>query len=463
MYNLYKHQEIAIEIAKTKQSLCIFHDCGLGKTLTAIEIIKHFGGKALAVCPLSIIDDAWIADCKEFAPELNVVSLHSNKPAERIKKLNEEHDVYIVNYEQFKLLFDEIKQKEFNIIIVDESSKMKNPRSQITRALLALSGIKCRGRDGKKYVADKPILHRYVMSGTPAPNDESEYWAQTKFVAGLGRVFHDNFYAFRNRYFYPIPLGSSGINKYVFKREMQDEFAKRIASISHVVSKAEALDLPDQVHEIRKVYLSKNERISYDRFKRDLVLKYQDATILGSTALVEIMKLRQLASGFFYSDTKQPIEIGKSKINELLELLDEIGKYPVIIWTQFRYESALISKTLKYLGKTVVRLDGDTTHPALAIDFFKQGKSQYLIANPQTAQHGLTFTNCHYVVYFSLDYSLLKWEQSMNRVHRIGQTSKCTYYYLLADQTIDEPIYKILNKKADMSNEILVYLKGVKK
>lgn len=471
MTTLYKHQTLAVERGKTG-NLCLYHDCGTGKTLTAIKLIEHWGGPALIVCPLSIIDAAWLTDLRKFAPGLDVTSLWSRKPAERKQRLTEHHDVYIVNYEGFKGLYPEIQAKGFKVLIVDESSKMKNFKSQITRALLALAGVWTKAEGGKKYDASKSIPHRYVMSGTPAPNDKSEYWAQIKFITGSGgHVFNDNFYAFRNRYFYSVPLGLTGQNIWKFKKEVnctrQDrtmvtvnaakEFADRMKPVCDVVSKADAIDLPDQVHEIRDVILSEPERAAYNQLKEELVLRFADETVLASNALVEVMKLRQLSSGFCYGENETHV-IGKSKLKELKELLEEIGSNQVIIWCNFKYEIRMLLDVLPSSDA----LWGETHDRDEVIRNFQNGRIQYLVANPQSAAHGLTFVNCNYAVYFSMNYSYELQKQSEDRIHRIGQGKKCTYYFLIAKNTVDPMIYRTVCKKGDMSKQVLEYLKGGK-
>ena len=91
---------------------------------------------------------------------------------------------------------------------------------------------------------------------------------------------------------------------------------------------------------------------------------------------------------------------------------------------------------------------------------FKSGKYQTLIANPQSAGHGLTFTHCSDAVYYSLAYSWELLKQSQDRIHRIGQTSSCTYHYLIAKDSIDEVIYKSVNEKKKLSEAVLQYLKN---
>jgi len=434
---LFNHQKDAITRAK-QGNLAMFHDCGTGKTCTALHIIRHYKSQgevpALVVCPLSIIEAAWIEDCQKFTPELSIVNLHDKKPANRKKKLAEDYDIYVCNYETFKYLFKQIQEKQFKVLIVDESSKMKSPKSQITRSLLSLAGIKTRGRGGVKFPVENIVPHRYVLSGTPAPNDESEYWAQIKFITGPGgEVFNDNFYAFRRNYFYSIPIGRTGQNIWKFRKEAGVEFTQKIAETSHVVRKEDAIDLPDQVHEKRIIELS-------------------------SSALVEVMKLRQLTSGFCYSDTGSH-QTGKSKIKELKQLLTEIGlEKQVVIWCNFHYEIAAL---LKELPDSDALWSG-TPDRGKVITGFQAARFRYLIANPQSAAHGLTFTNCNYAIYFSLNYSYELEKQSQDRLHRIGQKKKCTYYYLIAKDTVDEVVYKVVRKKEQLSTEILNYLrKGI--
>ena len=223
-----------------------------------------------------------------------------------------------------------------------------------------------------------------------------------------------------------------------------------------VVSKEDAIDLPTQVFEKRSVTLNSEEAMAYRVFKQELVLEFGKEVILGSNALSEIMKLRQLTSGFAYTETGVAIT-GHSKLNEMKDLILEIGPTKqIIIWANFREEIRQLLEALPNSGAlwsgTPDRLD--------VIDRFKNGQLQYLIANPQSAGHGLTFTNCCDTIYYSLNYSFELLKQSQDRIHRIGQTRKCTYHYLLAKGTIDEVIYTALTKKEKLSAVVLNHLKG---
>lgn len=493
---LYQHQIEAVNRARIS-NLALFHECGCGKTLTALKIIEYHRDRSagrwngvLVVCPLSIIESAWLEDCRKFTPHLSAVSLWSRNPRERIRRLRMPHDLYLVNFETFKTLFTEIQARGFDVLVVDESSKMKSPDSQTTRALLALAGVRSGGK-GVKFPVGPVVPHRYILSGTPAPNDRTEYWSQITFIAP-GRAFSDNYYSFRGRYFVPRPLGRTGINLWDYTKDpaLQEEFNRRMALWCHVVRKVDAADLPDQVHEIRKVQLSKAERKAYTTFRDELVLRFASEEVLASTALAEIMKARQLTSGFCYG-SKGVHQTGKSKLRELLSLLEEIGvssghnydagkrdraetpgyiaahpaenenrraQKSVIIWCNFRHEIAEILQAIPNAGA----LWAGTPDREKVIREFKNAQFPILIANPQSAGHGLTFTHCCDAIYFSLNYSWELQKQSQDRIHRIGQHRKCTYYYLIAQDTIDEVIYSTVIKKQRISEEVLKFLKSKK-
>ena len=144
----------------------IFADTGLGKTLIFLEISTYYK-KSLVLCPLSVIETAWIDDCRKFYPKRKIINVWGNSKAERLKHLNTEADVYVMNYDSFKILRNEIRKANFDCIAVDESSVMKNLKSQITSMLLDIANI---------------IPHRFVLSGCPTPNRFDEIFPQMKFV-----------------------------------------------------------------------------------------------------------------------------------------------------------------------------------------------------------------------------------------------------------------------------------------
>ena len=151
--------------------------------------------------------------------------------------------------------------------------------------------------------------------------------------------------------------------------------------------------------------------------------------------------------------TKDQVEtqiIGQSKLNTLMELLEEIGNHQVIIWTQFHVEADMILAASK--DKTWGRVDG--TIPQVAkdesINQFKRGGIQYIIAHPKSMGHGHRLINCHYEIFYSFSHSYDEFKQAPDRIHRKGQTEECTMYWLIAKGTYDQVIYNVAKTKGDI-------------
>lgn len=468
---LFQHQSDALSIARN-QNLCIFHDCGTGKCRTSLEIIKHWKlksvGPALVVCPKSIIKSGWIEDCEKFTPDLSIISLRDKKPARRYEKLEEKHDIYVVNFEQFKAMYREIIKKRFEILIIDESSKLKSAKNQITQALLSLAGINYDKKS--KFKSHYIVPHRYTMSGTPAPNQEGEYWGQVKFITGPVRAgLNPNYYAFRSKYFSKL-RGVGGNDYWKFEDEWKDHLLAEIAPYCDVVRKKDVLDLPEQTFIRRPVELGPKEMAAYLEMKRSLVVDLAaylpenngddvDQFAVGANILSKIMKLREITSGFVYYNLEdgvirdRPIiktaVLGDSKLIALMDLFDEIKDEQVITWCNYTYEINVIKAKLESGTYGIISGQGDTSDEAreVVIKGFQDSKFQYLLANSAAAAHGLTFVNCCYAIDFSTNYSFELHKQKADRIHRIGQTRPCTYYHLLANGTIDSDIYDIVRGK----------------
>lgn len=429
---LFRHQKIALEAAKQFDSYCLFFETGCGKTLAAIELIKYRNVPALVVAPLSILEAVWVEEVKKFAPQLKVINLWN-----RLKHLDQQADVYLVNYEQFKKLKN-IEQK-IKFLIIDESSKLKDPVTQITKAVISYR--------------DK-IPYRVVMSGTPAPNSTLEFWGQLCFINS--ELLGDNFYRFRSTYFYSYGYGNY---QWDISKDNKEKIMSRIKEQAIFFSKADALDLPEQIFEKRYVEMSDAQKEVYQTMLHENIAYFKDKVSISSTELVKLMKLREITSGFMFDDKGDAVSVSEQKIDVLLEVLEEIGNHQVTIFCNFKWEVERIKERLR--GKAVV-LSGEVSqrNKESNINVFKMGLAQYLIANVASASHGLNLQNCHYAVYFSLSYSNEQHKQSQDRFHRSGQKNKVTYFYLITKESIDELLYKVLIAKANLLEGCMEMLKN---
>lgn len=423
---LRQYQKDIVNDALNAGCYGIFADTGCGKTAIALEISEQFK-KTLVLCPLSVIETAWVDDCKKFYPEKKIMNCWSTSKQGRIDLLNTDADIYVMNYESYKILKNEIRSAGFDCMIVDESSCMKNMGSQITSAILEMINV---------------IPHRFVLSGCPTPNHNSEIFPQMKFVNN--EIFGNNYYGFLARYFHQDMANPH----YWFQTEDDKErYNMRLGEQSVFLKKEDCVDLPEKVFQTRQFNLSVKQKKHYDELINDIKSHINEWSKFEFTA--KLMKLREISSGFIYAKDAKVAIIDCNKSNILSEVLEEIGEKQVIIWCQFQYEIESLAKRFGGVGITSKTKNRDDV-----IRDFRDGKIQYLFTHPQLLGKGLTFVNCTYNVYYSLSFSYEEFKQSQDRIHRIGQTNKCTYIILQAKNTIDEKIYNCLQRKKSAVDEL---------
>jgi len=455
---LFEHQERAVDfILKHNGIGALYMDMGTGKTRAAIETFSRLRKdnpelKMVVIAPLSLLASAWGEDIVKFS-DFTYYNAHDDGLPKQLKE-----DILLINFEAViqkknAAIISFIKN---NLLVIDESSKLKNHSAKTTKTVLSF-------KDLPKY--------KVIMSGTPAPNSPLEYWGQMEFLRDW--TLHKSFFAFRNSYFH-LQRGNQIMNlqqgQIVSRKMMREIMTKgwqyeitpinlkklmeRINPLIFWAKKEDCLTLPEQVDEIRTVELSVNQKRIYKEMKNDLITEIKNTPITAQVALAKLMKLREITSGFAINTSGQEMDIGESpKIDELNEVIDEAGNQQQIIWACFKWDINKICSTLQdRFGEGCYRtLYSATKDHQASINEFKGGEARFLVANPHSAAHGLTFTNCSLETFFSLDYSYEYYVQAKARIHRAGQTKSCTYVHLVAKDTIDEQILKCLREKGDVN------------
>lgn len=316
---------------------------------------------------------------------------------------------------------------DFQCVIIDESQVMKNMTAQITNELLQLIDV---------------IPHRFVLSGTPTPNHNSEIFPQMKFVDA--EIFGNNFYGFQAKYFH-----QQMDNPHVWYQTEEDKEAyfNRLKTKSVFLKKEDCVDLPPKVFEVKIFEMDKEQDKHYKNMIKNIQDNINEWSKFEFTA--KLMKLREIVSGFVINKDNTISDFDTNKDKLLEDSLQEIGDKPVIIWCQFQHEIDRLVE--KYNG---VALTSKTNNRDDIIRKFKNNKIKRLFTHPKLLGKGLTFTNCTYNIYYSLSFSYEEFRQSQDRIHRIGQNNKCTYIILQGKNTIDEKIYKCLQRKENAVNEL---------
>lgn len=465
---LFPHQQLAKEIAEVNESFAFFYDTRTGKTPMSLSIIdddikKNPHHKWLVLCPLILIENAWLEDAEAMFPHIDVVNLHAPTKKKRLEQFAKKGNLYLSNIESFVTYKKEIEALNIHGCFVDESSTMKSNKSKFGKAAVEYA---------------MTVKRWYLLSGTPAPNGEHEYFRQLQSVDYYG--VHQSFARFKDHFFKNVSYNPQ-YEKLSLKFEMQAEMNKLLRSCSLYVDKEDVLETPGRDFITVPIKMPEQLALKYKELKKELSLELSETvTITAASTAASLNKLNQVTSGFLIdSEAMKHNKMAKAnpklnleqmetthllsnyRFNKLIEMLDEIGEEQVLIWCHYRKEFEILKKTL---GDKCACVYGATslTEKSANIKAFKNGDIQYLIANPASADKGLTLTNAHIAIYFSLGYSYELWKQSIERIYGsiIKQPKRCKYYIITAEGTVDEAIYSSINTKGDLSSAVLNHLKG---
>jgi SNF2 family DNA or RNA helicase len=198
---------------------------------------------------------------------------------------------------------------------------------------------------------------------------------------------------------------------------------------------------------------------AYNEMAENLFTELTDGeTASARVAVSRLMKLREITGGFVIDDNGKAVPIGNnSKLKELELLLDQILGDPgnkVIIWIQYRWEAAtIIRKFAKKYG--ACGLYGAITQKQKDINierFLNDTKTRVLVCHPQSAAHGLTLTVAAYSIYYSLSHNFEDYYQSSKRIYRSGQTKPVFYYFITANNSIDETLLTCIQGKKNVQD-----------
>lgn len=459
---LMRHQQLGREIARYQDRYAFFYDTRTGKTPLSLsimydDIVANPTHKWLVVCPLILIENAWMPDAAEFIPEIKVVSCHAATPAKRLERIHSEANIYVTNTESFVKYREHFDKLHLAGCIVDESSDMKSPKSKVSKELVDFA---------------QTLKRFYLLSGTPAPNGEQEYYMQLRAVDYYG--IQQSYSQFKEHYFVNMSYNPQ-YEKLALRPDKKDELFSLIRKYALYVDKEDVLTTPGRTFHEVEFEMPAELKKHYNKLKNELYMEVGDGLrITAPSAAAKLNKLNQVTSGFiidtqavkenkFYNDDKTELyQLSGYRFAKLIDLLGQIGDEQVLIWANYKAEFRIIQQAL---GDSCRCVYGETSlaEKNEAIKLFKEGKIQYLIANPASADKGLTLTNAHISIYFSLNWSYELFKQSMERIYGdvMKQPKHCDYYVMIAKGTIDRVLYSdVLQGKGEASYAVLNHLKG---
>lgn len=463
--NLYKHQirgaNMALRAfgaldAKTPGGgFGELFEMGCGKTLTTIAVagaLYNLGkiDRVLVVAPTSVCS-VWPHDLNQFAtfPWEARVLLGDKK--KRLKALNELENwpfkalrIAVINYESTHRegIFEALATYKPDLIVCDESQRIKNPSAAQSKALHKLG-------DAAPF--------RMILSGTPVQNNAVDLYSQYRFLDPA--VYGANFYAFKNRY---CIMGGYGQHQIVGYRNM-DELVEKEHSVAYRVTKEECLDLPQQTFINRYVQFTDAEQAIYEQLRKSSFLELETGeNVTATTILTMYLRLMQLTGGFLTADeSTRPKQVNTAKLDALADIVDDYvvdaGK-KLVIFARFRAEIAAIENLLRLRKIQYGSIYGDVPmeeRGKIVEDFQANPDTKVFVAQIQTAGLGITLHAASTAVFYSYDYNYANYAQALARIHRIGQRFPVTYIHLVVDGSIDEKILAALENKEDMAKTVV--------
>lgn len=463
--NLYKHQirgaNMALRAfgaldAKTPGGgFGELFEMGCGKTLTTIAVagaLYNLGkiDRVLVVAPTSVCS-VWPHDLNQFAtfPWEARVLLGDKK--KRLKALNELENwpfkalrIAVINYESTHRegIFEALAAYKPDLIVCDESQRIKNPSAAQSKALHKLG-------DAAPF--------RMILSGTPVQNNAVDLYSQYRFLDPA--VYGANFYAFKNRY---CIMGGYGQHQIVGYRNM-DELVEKEHSVAYRVTKEECLDLPQQTFINRYVQFTDAEQAIYEQLRKSSFLELETGeNVTATTILTMYLRLMQLTGGFLTADeSTRPKQVNTAKLDALANIVDDYvvdaGK-KLVIFARFRAEIAAIENLLRLRKIQYGSIYGDVPmeeRGKIVEDFQTNPDTKVFVAQIQTAGLGITLHAASTAVFYSYDYNYANYAQALARIHRIGQRLPVTYIHLVVDGSIDEKILAALENKEDMAKTVV--------
>ncbi len=412
-------------------------DMGLGKTLQVIAYLeseKKVGRKSLVICPSSLLLN-WQEEIRRFSRNLNGISiLGSAASRKRQIEQSEKADVLILSYDYLRRDIELLKDQHYFAVILDEAQYIKN---QKTRNALCVKQLQAE--------------HRFALTGTPIENNLAELWSIFDFL------MPDYLYSYR--YFlqkYERPI----IREQDEKRS--EQLRKRVEPFILRRLKREVLaELPDKIENTYTISFDEEERKLYLANLMQVNAKLQEKLKLDPTDRIEILamltRLRQLCCEprLIYEN----ISTVSSKLRGCLELIQALvqGHHPVLLFSSFTTMLELIAKQLDQLGIRYLTLIGKTDKQTRVdrIEEFQTGQVPVFLISLKAGGTGLNLTAAEAVIHYDPWWNLSAQNQATDRAYRIGQTRNVQVFKLIMQDSIEEKILRLQEKKKNLADTFI--------
>ena len=415
-------------------------DMGLGKTIQTLAhvLLEKKAGRldrpALVVAPTSLIGN-WRREAQRFTPALSVLVLHGNERHLRFADIPQ-HDLVVTTYPLLPRDRERLRAEPFHLLILDEAQTIKNPR-----ALAA------------QVVRELDARHRLCLTGTPMENHLGELWALFDFL--LPGFLGDQ-QRFKRHWRTPIEQHGDG--------ERRERLARRVAPFLLRRRKQDVLtELPPKTEIVRSVALGEAQASLYEGIRLSMEKRVREAIAEQGmarsqiTILDALLKLRQTCCDPRLLNLPAARRVKHSAKLELLmdllpEQLDEGRR--ILLFSQFTSMLALIEAELDRRGIRYAKLTGRTKKRDEVIERFRGGEVDLFLISLKAGGLGLNLTEADTVILYDPWWNPAVEAQAADRAHRIGQEKPVFVYKLLTEQTVEEKMLAMQQKKQALAEGI---------
>lgn len=345
-----------------------------------------------------------------------------------------------------------------DIVIVDESHRLKNPNSNISRIM---------------YRVGQNVDRRVILTGTLMPHSPLDVHGQWKFLDRLafyqvneksGEIETMAHGRFKEKF--AVTGGDFGKRILGFRNldELQDTIKKR----SLVVKKEDALDLPAVTDMFIEARLSDREFRLYENMKSEMAVELDHNTYAYvTTVLTKALRLRQLTAGYIPDSDGEVRTTGHTKINAVRDLVNDnlAGEKRLVIFCNFTYEIEQLAEKLQKSADKIFVINGETPKDErvrMRKTFGSDDPSRIiLIAQISTLSLAVNeLVTASHAIFASLTLRRDDYIQARDRLHRLGQTKPVTFWHVICPKTIDQTILKTHLDRTDLETAILDHIRS---
>ena len=459
----YAHQLKALEMSWDKKAFAYFMEMGTGKSKVLIDNISMLYDKgkingALIIAPKGVYKNWYSSEIPTHMPDhiekeavlwQAAITKKQQDLLDTLFKTGTDLHILLMNVEAFSTKKGvDFAAKFLNshecLMAIDESTTIKNPEAKRTKNIVKLG---------------EHVKYKRILTGSPVTKSPLDLYKQCEFL-DTWLLDHSSYYTFRTRYAVMKTANFGGRSvQIVSGYKNLGELSDKLKNFSYRVLKDDCLDLPAKTFMKRIVTLTPDQKRLYEQMKKQALAILNGKMTTTVNALTQLMRLQQITCGYFKADDGTTQEIPNNRLDELVDVTNEMeGK--VVIWAHWQSDVTNIIKALikEYGVGCCVDYYGLTPNEERQDNIKKfqdDPNVRFFIGTPATGGYGITLTAASNMIYYSNGYDLEKRQQSEARIDRIGQTKPMTYVDIMCEGTVDERIVKALRKKVNIASQVM--------